>query len=60
MKAHSEALRRRWADPAYREKQTAANRRTAETLRERFSDPHARARLGATIKHSKRSKRGRR
>lgn len=42
MKKHSDALRRRWADPVYRERQTEANRRTNEERKAYFADPLAR------------------
>lgn len=40
---HTDALRRRWADPAYRARQTEANRRLAAALRAAFAaDPSRR------------------
>jgi len=55
---HSDALRRRWADPAYRAKQTEANRRLAEQLRAVFAaDPLRRAQHGRAIAIGKRRKR---
>jgi hypothetical protein len=50
MKAHSDALRRRWEDPAYREKQTETNRRTNEQRKAYFADPLARKRHGAAVR----------
>lgn len=50
MKAHSDALRRRWEDPAYRERQTEANRRTNEQRKAHFTDPLARKRHGQAVR----------
>lgn len=50
MKAHSDALRQRWADPVYREKQTAANRRANETRKAFFAEPLNRKRHGLAVK----------
>lgn len=50
MKAHSDRLRQRWADPVYREKQTEANRRTNAERRVFFADPLNRERHGRAVK----------
>jgi len=50
MNAHSDALRRRWQDPAYRERQTEANRRTNEARKAYFADPLNRKRHGQAVK----------
>lgn len=42
MKAHSEALRRRWSDPAYRERQTEANRRASALREAQLNTPEGR------------------
>jgi hypothetical protein len=57
MKAHSDALRRRWADPVYRAKQTEANRRTNEARKAYFADSLARARHGQAVRVSWRMRR---
>jgi chromosome segregation ATPase len=44
-RSNSEALRRRWEDPAYRERQTAANRRASEMAKQ------ARQEQGRMTKH---------
>lgn len=50
MKAHAEALKRRWADPVYREKQVAVDRRTAAARKAFFADPLNRARHTLAIR----------
>ena len=50
MKAHSDALKRRWADPVYRERQTESNRRTNDARRAHFADPLHRKQHGQAIK----------
>jgi hypothetical protein len=61
MRAHSDALRRRWADPVYRDKQIAANRRTNDARKAYFADPLARKRHGQAVKIGYRlGKRGKR
>lgn len=50
MNAHAEALKKRWADPVYREKQVEANRRTAAARKAFFADPLNRARHRQAIK----------
>lgn len=50
MKAHSDALKKRWADPVYRAKQTEANQRTNEDRKEFFADPLNRRRHGQAVK----------
>ena len=50
MRAHSDALRRRWADPVYRERQIEANRRTNAARRAHFADPLNRKRHGQAVK----------
>jgi len=55
---HTDALKRRWADPAYRAKQTAHNQRMADALRAAFAaDPSRRALHGRAIAIGKRRKR---
>jgi len=61
MKAHTEALRRRWADPVYRERQLEANRRTNNARKAHFADPLNRKRHGQAVKIGVRiAQRGRR
>ena len=50
MRAHSEALRRRWADPVYRERQLEANRRMRAARRAHFADPLARKHHSMSVK----------
>lgn len=50
MKSHSDALRRRWSDPAYRARQTQANRQTNEQRKAHFADPLNRKRHGMAVK----------
>lgn len=50
MKAHSDALRKRWEDPAYREKQTEANRQANTERKAYFADPLARKRHGQAVR----------
>lgn len=61
MKANSDALRRRWADPVYRAMQTAANRQTNEARKAFFaSDPLHRKRHSHAVRIGQRiAKRGR-
>ena len=60
MKAHTESLKRRWADPVYRDRQTEANRRTNEARKAFFADPLNRKRHGQAVKVGNRiAKRGR-
>lgn len=58
MKAHSEALKRRWADPEYRKRQTEANRRTNAERKAHFADPLARKRHGQALRISYRIRKG--
>lgn len=54
---HTAAMRRRWADPAYRARQTEANRRLAVALRTMFAaDPLRRKQHGLAIKIAKRKR----
>jgi hypothetical protein len=57
-KLNSDALHKRWADPAYRARQTEANRRQAEERRKHFADPRARKRLGLAVKAARRKRSG--
>jgi hypothetical protein len=50
MSTHTDALRRRWSDPAYRARQTEANRRTNEQRKAFFADPLNRKRHGLAVK----------
>lgn len=61
MKAHSDALRRRWADPVYRERQTEVNRQTNEQRKAYFAaDPLHRKQHSQAVKIGNRiAKRGR-
>ena len=60
MKAHSDRLRQRWADPVYRAKQTEANRRANEQRKAFFADPLNRTRHGQAVRIGHRvAKRGR-
>ena len=61
MKAHTDALRRRWDDPVYREKQTEANQRTNEARKAYFADPLNRRKHGLAVRIGHRiAKRGHR
>lgn len=50
MKAHADALKKRWADPVYRARQTEANRRTNEARKAYFADPLARLQHSAAVR----------
>ena len=50
MKMNTDALKRRWADPVYRDRQVAANRLAAAERRAHFADPLARRQHGLAIK----------
>lgn len=50
MKAHSDRLKQRWADPVYREKQTEANRRANEDRKAFFANPLNRKAHGLAVK----------
>lgn len=56
---HTEAMRRRWADPGYRKQQAEANRRTGDERRAYFADPVRRALLGQAIRRGRRARQGR-
>ena len=59
MKAHSDRLKQRWADPVYRAKQTDANRRTNEQRKAFFADPLNRTAHGVAVRIGNRiAKRG--
>lgn len=59
MKAHSDALRRRWADLVYRERQIESNRRANVDRRAHFADPLNRKRHGQAVRVGNRiAKRG--
>lgn len=61
MKAHSDALKRRWSDPGYRAQQTAANRAAAADQALLLRDPLARKQHGQAIKIGNRiARKGRR
>ncbi len=56
MKARSDAMRRRWADPAYRERQIEVLRRANEKRQEQLADPLERKRV-ALVRRQSMSKR---
>ena len=56
MNAQSAALKKRWADPAYRTRQTEANRRAARERRAYFADPLHRKQHALAITNSRRNR----
>ncbi len=58
MKAHSDALKKRWADPVYRERQTEANRCASEARKAHFADPLARKQHGVAVRVGQRIRKG--
>lgn len=58
MTSHSDALRRRWADPAYRARQIAALRRAVAIRQAQLNTPEARALWGQRLRDAKRKQKG--
>lgn len=52
MNAHSDALKRRWQDPVYRDRQVESNRRAASARKADLADPLARKVHGQAIRLS--------